>query len=136
MNSRLYCLAVLSFSFAVSGCSDTSNPSTGISVESATPAVFNTAGAPTVAFSVPDMMCPEGCGVKTKQILAEQGGVKDVFVDFETKTATVAIEEGKFDSDAAIAALVDHGFDHSTLKLDAAADVVAKPQAAAESTVQ
>jgi len=28
----------------------------------------------------------------------------------------VAVEEGKFDADAAIAALVDRGFEHSTLK--------------------
>jgi copper chaperone CopZ len=81
-----------------------------------TPTTFNVPGAPTVEFSVPDMSCPEGCGVKTKEILAKQPGAKEVVVDFDSKTATVAIEEGKFDTEAAIAALVDHGFDHSTLK--------------------
>ena len=54
--------------------------------------------------------------------VAKQAGVKDVLVDFDTKTATVAIEEGKFDSEAAIAALVDKQFDNSTLK-NAAASV-------------
>jgi copper chaperone CopZ len=128
-------IVVIAFAGGIGGCS-----SEQPSVPHATPAAFNIAGAPTVEFSVPDMMCPEGCGVKTKQILAEQSGVKDVIVDFESKTATVAIEEGKFDGADAIAALVDHGFDHSTLKSDAAAtevaDAVAKPQAAEEPAVQ
>jgi copper chaperone CopZ len=91
--------------------------------------VFNPAGAPIVQFSVPDMMCPESCAVKTKEILSKVPGAKDVIVDFETKTATVAIDEAKFDADVAIAALVDHGFDHSALKGDAA-DAPAKPHAA------
>jgi len=80
----------------------------------ATPAVFNTAGAPTVEFSLPDMMCPESCAAKAKEILAVQPGVKDVQIDFDTKTATVAIEEGKFDPDAALAALTDR-FAQATL---------------------
>jgi copper chaperone CopZ len=84
--------------------------------ESVTAVAFNVDGAPTVAFDVPDMMCPESCAVKTRQILSEQPGVQDVIVDFDTKTATVAIAEGEFDADAAIAALVDHGFDHSKQK--------------------
>ena len=62
------------------------------------------------------MMCPEGCGAKTKEILSEQPGAKEVVVNFDAKTATVAVEKDKFDADAAIAALVDHGFEHSTLK--------------------
>jgi copper chaperone CopZ len=105
-----------------------SNAPLDVAVESATPAAFNAAHAPTVEFSVPDMMCPEGCGVKIKEILAEQPGAKEVLVDFDSKTATVAIEEGKFDSQKAIAALVDHSFGQSTLKGDAAA----KPQVEAE----
>jgi copper chaperone CopZ len=125
----LSCLACLALSFPICGCTEATNSPAGISAESATPVSFNTAGAPTIAFSVPDMMCPEGCGVKTKQILAEQSGVKDVMIDFESKTATVAIEEGAFDSNAAIAALVDHGFDHSTLKEGTANKPIAKPQA-------
>ena len=95
-------------------------------------AVFNVAGAPTVEFSVPDMMCPEGCGEATKAILSEQPGAKEVLVDFDAKTATVAIEDGKFDAAQALAALVDHGFDHSTLKDEAGA----KPQAAESPVVQ
>jgi copper chaperone CopZ len=94
--------------------------------------VFNAEKAPTVEFSVPDMMCPEGCGVKVKEILAEQPGAKEVIVDFDSKTATVAIEEGKFDSQKAIAALVDHSFGQSTLK----GDVPTKPQAEAAPVVQ
>lgn len=78
--------------------------------------VFNVEGAPTVEFDVPDMMCEESCAVKVHEILSEQPGVKDSIVDFPARTATVAIEEGQFDADAAIAALVDYGFDHSALK--------------------
>jgi len=126
MSSRLYCLAVLVLSFVFSGCTETTNSPPEISAESVTPSIFNTAGAPTVEFSVPDMMCPEGCGAKTKEILAEQPGVKDVLIEFESKTAVVAVDDGEFDSDVALAALVDHGFDHSTLK---GVDSV-KPQAA------
>jgi copper chaperone CopZ len=96
---------------AIFGCSDAELETT-----EATPAAFNAAGGPTVEFSVPDMMCPDSCAVKTKEILAGQAGAKDVRVDFEAKTATVVVNEGEFDADAALAALVDHGFDHSTLK--------------------
>jgi copper chaperone CopZ len=68
------------------------------------------------------MMCPEGCGEKVKEILAEQPGAKEVLVDFDAKTATVAIESGgNFDTSAAVAALVDHGFKNSTLKGEASA---------------
>jgi copper chaperone CopZ len=80
-----------------------------------TAASFNTAGAPTVEFSVPDMMCPEGCAVEVKEILAKQPGAKDVLVDFEAKTATVAIDEGEFDSAQALAALIDKQFTNSSL---------------------
>jgi copper chaperone CopZ len=85
------------------------------------PASFNTEGAPTVEFTVPDMMCPEGCGEKVKEILSEQPGAKDVLVEFETKTVKVAVDKDKFDSKKAVAALVDHQFSHAALKdLDAA----------------
>ena len=62
------------------------------------------------------MMCAEGCGAKTKQILSKLAGAKDVYVDFDAKTATVAIEEGTFDVKLAVAELVDHGFEQSALK--------------------
>jgi copper chaperone CopZ len=99
---------------------------------SVTTAAFNPEGAPTVEFSVPDMMCPEGCGQKVMEILASRPGAKDAVVDFEAKIATVAVDEPEFDADAALAALVDHGFDHSKLKSNAAAT----PEAADETAVQ
>ena len=74
--------------------------------------------APTVAFDLPDMMCAEGCGAKVDEVLSEQPGAKEVLVDFDSKSATVVVDEGAFDSQAAIAALVDHGFEQSTLKSD------------------
>jgi copper chaperone CopZ len=93
------------------GCAQQeSNSNAGVEVS---PAVVNVAGAQLVQFSVPDMMCPEGCGEKVKEILAEQPGAKEVLVDFEAKTATVVIEDGKFDAKQAVAALVDHQFNHS-----------------------
>lgn len=82
----------------------------------ATPVAFNVSGAPTIEFSVPDMMCPTSCVAKTKEILSQQPGAKEVRVDFDTKTAIVAVESGDFNAEQAIAALVDHGFDHSTVK--------------------
>ena len=89
-------------------------------IEGATTAVaFNTAGAPTVEFDVPDMMCPEGCGAKVKEILSQQPGAREVVIDFDSKTAIVAVDQDRFDSDAALAALVDHSFDHSQLKAPA-----------------
>ena len=108
MNRRLF--FVLLGSTVIVGCSE------GLPQPKATPAVFNAAGAPTVEFSVPDMMCPEGCGVKTKEILSKPPGAKEVVVDFDAKTAIVAIEEGTFDPQQAVAALVDHGFGQSQLK--------------------
>jgi copper chaperone CopZ len=113
------------------GCAREDGKAPTADVIKTTPVAFNTTGAPTVEFSVPDMMCPEGCGVKVKEILAEQPGAKEVLVDFDTKTAKVAVEEGKFDSQKAIAALVDHSFGQSTVKSDAAT----KPQAEAAPVV-
>jgi copper chaperone CopZ len=84
--------------------------------DSMSAASFNASASPTVAFSVPDMICPEGCAVAVKELLARQPGVKEVFVDFDAKTATVAIEEGQFNAERALAALVDKQFDNSTLK--------------------
>ncbi len=44
------------------GCSQqqSTTQTTDVS-KSATPVVFNAAGAPTVEFNVPDMMCAESC---------------------------------------------------------------------------
>lgn len=118
MSARVYCLVMLVLSFAVAGCTEATNSPASISVESATPAVFNSTGAPTVEFSLPDMMCEDGCAMTVKDVLSKQSGAKDVVVDFDGKTATVAIEEGQFDADQAIAALVDKGFDNSKLKTE------------------
>jgi copper chaperone CopZ len=104
----------------------------------ATPAVFNAEGAPTVAFSVPDMMCEHACVPAVREVLAKQPGVKDVKVELETKTATVAVDESQFDAEAAVAALVDRQFKETKL-LTADASVNKAPpssgqDAAAEST--
>jgi len=107
---------MFTFVLLVAGCTQ-QNTETAVSADdSATAVAFNVDGAPTVEFNVPDMMCPEGCGAKTKEILSEQPGAKEVVINFEAKTATVAVEKDKFDTEAAIAALVDYGFENSTLK--------------------
>jgi copper chaperone CopZ len=66
-----------------------------------------------VTFSVPDMMCEESCAVKVREVLSEQPGVEQVQVDFPSRTATVLANRLRFDADAAVAALVDHGFDEA-----------------------
>lgn len=82
-----------------------------------TEVAFNVAGAPTYEFNVPSMMCPEGCAPKVREALAEQPGVKEVRVVYETKTATVAVDLDQFDPQAAIAELEDeYGFADTTLK--------------------
>jgi copper chaperone CopZ len=109
-------IALLGVVMLAMGCGQQSAPSREVSSAS-TPAVFNAAKLPTVAFNAPDMMCPDGCGEKVKEILSEQPGAKEVVVDFDNKMATVAIEDGsKFDSNAALAALADHGFKNSSVK--------------------
>jgi copper chaperone CopZ len=118
MTSRRYSLAMLTLSFAVSGCSEATNEPAGVSVESTTSAVFNVEGAPTVAFSVPDMMCEESCVPTVRKTLAGQPGVKDVKVELATKTATVAVNQDEFDPEAAIAALVDLQFKKTKLATD------------------
>lgn len=88
---------------------------------------FNAVGAPTIDISVPGMMCPHGCAPKVHEALAGQPGVLDVKVVYETKTATVAVEEGAFDANAAIAILEDeYGFTGSSL-----VETTAKPESAA-----
>jgi copper chaperone CopZ len=114
------------------GCSKEAAQST-VSEADLTRAAYKKAGSQVVEFSVPDMMCPEGCGAKVKEILSQQPGAKDVFVDFPSKTAIVAIEKEKFDSKQALDALVDHQFKKSTVK-DATSPVAdSKAQADAKS---
>src|SRR3954451_17510461 len=117
------------------GCSQ-SNQQTGDLSQSTNPVSFNTAGAPTVEFSVPDMMCPDGCGEKVKEILSEQPGAKDVLVDFPAKTAKVAVDKDKFVAKQAVAALVDHQFKNSTLKDATASALAPSPPAADVKSVQ
>jgi copper chaperone CopZ len=101
-------------------------------VQNATPTTaFNVAGAPTVEFSVPDMMCADGCGAAVEATLAKQPGALDVDVVFETKSAIVAVDEDKFDADKAVAALVDKMFPNSKLK----SAELAKPHAASDAVV-
>jgi copper chaperone CopZ len=109
------------------GCSEQAKQEP-VATNAIKPASFNTEGAPTIEFTVPDMMCPEGCGEKVKEILSEQPGAKDVLVEFETKTVKVAVDKDKFDSTKAVAALKDHQFGHSALKDLDAASPPAAPQ--------
>jgi copper chaperone CopZ len=114
---------------ALVGCSRQAERIPTSNSNSVNATAFNVANAPTVQFSAPDMMCPEGCGEKVKEILSEQPGAKEVIVDFDAKTATVATEgDGKFDANAAVAALVDHGFKNSSVKSDSATTANAKQQ--------
>jgi copper chaperone CopZ len=76
---------------------------------------FNTDGAPTVEFSVPDMMCEHSCVPTVRETLAAQPGVKDVKVELTSKTATVAVDKDKFDPEKAVAALVDLQFTETEL---------------------
>ncbi|MBX3434972.1 MAG: heavy-metal-associated domain-containing protein [Pirellulales bacterium] len=80
--------------------------------EEATPE-FNAAGLPTVEISVPGMMCEKSCVPTVRESLAGRPGVKEVRVDLATKTATVAIEAEQFDADAAVADLLDQGFEET-----------------------
>jgi copper chaperone CopZ len=113
MESRLHCLAIFTLSLALAGC--TSSESSQSGSVATTQVVFNPSGAPTVEFSVPDMMCEASCAAKVREILSEQAGVKDVKVDFPNKVAFVAVDEGLFDEKNAIAQLVDHQFTNSTV---------------------
>jgi copper chaperone CopZ len=118
------------------GCSRPSpdqSPNASVPV---TPVSFNASGAPTVEFSVPDMMCPEGCGAKVKEILSQQPGAKDVIVDFPAKKAIVAVDKDKFDAKQAVAALVDHQFKKSTLKDAASNSTASSTVPSASKTVQ
>ncbi|MGL4514494.1 MAG: heavy-metal-associated domain-containing protein [Lacipirellulaceae bacterium] len=95
--------------------------------EAVQPAAFNSAGAPTVAFDVPDMVCEHMCAPKVRETLAAQPGVVDVKVDVETKLATVAVDEALFDAEKAVAALVAAEFAGTALHAEAAQPVVEEP---------
>jgi len=100
------------------GCQTKSAPKT-LEVEKTevetTPVTFNVEGAPTAKFHVPDMMCQFACPPAVKNVLTAQTGVKDVKIDFESRTVIVSIDETKFDAEAAVAALVDYQFSNTKL---------------------
>jgi copper chaperone CopZ len=106
---------LLAFVVGIAGCADTTVTTNDAEKPKATPTAFNTVGAPTIQFSVPDMMCEDSCAVAVHDTLAAQPGAVEVQVDFPNRLATVAIEEGKFDSQAALAALLDKQFTEAKL---------------------
>ena len=106
----------LSLALLTIGCQGGQTPAPESSAVEATAASFNKEGAPTVTIEVPDMMCQYSCVDAVKTALTEQPGVKEVRVDFETKQATVAIDQASFDGEAAVASLVDYQFTNSKLK--------------------
>ncbi|NOY30207.1 MAG: heavy-metal-associated domain-containing protein [Planctomycetes bacterium] len=89
-------------------------PDTSATV-SATPVTFNTGGAPTVTFEVPDMMCQYSCVDAVKTALASQPGVREVRIDFEARQATVVVDQATFNGEAAVASLVDYQFTNSKM---------------------
>ena len=76
---------------------------------------FNVDDAPTAELEVPDMHCQYSCAAKVKEVLTAQPGVIDVKIDFDSKTAIVAVDKAKFDGEAAVAALVDYQFSNTKL---------------------
>src|SRR5262245_44640351 len=132
LRTTLVCLSLT----LIAGCSETATQAPTVDSAAVTKTSFNASGAPTVEFSVPDMMCPEGCGTKVKEILSQQPGAKDVVVDFPAKKAIVAVDKDKFDAKQAIAALVDHQFKNSTLKDATSGATAAAPAAPEPKSVQ
>ena len=104
--------AILCLALCVTGCAEHGAVD---NLQSTHKAAFNTSQLPTVEFALPDMMCEEGCAEAVEDILVAQPGIEDVRVDFEAKSATVAIDEQSFDSQQVVAALVDKGFENSAL---------------------
>jgi copper chaperone CopZ len=100
---------------ALIGCADSNVTTTDATKPEATAVAFNVAGAPTVQFEVPDMMCEESCAKAVRETLAAQPGAKEVVVDFPKKIATVAIDAETFSSDDALAALLDKQFTEAKL---------------------
>jgi copper chaperone CopZ len=108
-----YRLAVIGLFVAFVAGVGVSSQEPAISQPPNLPVAFKAAGAPTVEFSLPDMMCEDGCAWTVKDILSKQPGARDVRVDFEARKATVAIDDAKFDSQSALAELIDKGFMNS-----------------------
>ena len=112
------CVMLAMFAVLVVGCQTELPTTSEESTAKASPVAFNVEGAPTVAFSVPDMMCEFSCVEQVKKALSSEPGVKDVQVDYEAKRATVAVDREQFDAERAIATLVDYQFTNSKLVAD------------------
>lgn len=80
-----------------------------------TPVAFNAGDLPTVKLVVPGIHC-EFCAANVKETLAGVDGVKEIQIDVDTKTATVAVDQTAFDSEKAITALADANFADTTLE--------------------
>ncbi len=113
-----WCVTFATFAVLVAGCQTELSTTSEESTAKASPVAFNVEGAPTVAFSVPDMMCEFSCVEQVKKALSSEPGVKDVQVDYEAKRATVAVDREQFDAEGAIATLIDYQFTNSQLVAD------------------
>ncbi len=107
------------------GCQSQRSTTSEESSAQTTSVAFNVEDAPTVTFSVPDMMCEFSCVEQVQEALTAQPGVKEVQVDFAAKRATVAVDPDEFETEAAIATLVDYQFTNSQLIEDDGKQIVA-----------
>ena len=105
---RFFSVLLLTVSTLLVGCQNQQPPEEP-AAPATEPVVFNEAGAPTVVLAVEGMACEE-CAKTVRGVLTEQPGVVDAVVDLPAKRATVAISEGEFDAEAAIAALADKSY--------------------------
>jgi copper chaperone CopZ len=112
----LICLALGSF-LICTGCAEQAAPPAA--APAAEPVSFNTEGLPVVEIDVPGLHC-ENCSATACTLLADVPGVVDVKADPETKKATIAVDQSKFDSEAARTALEDQ-FGEATIVDDHAA---------------
>ena len=119
--SRLW-IAMLALGMIV-GCGDTKKDDKKVEPvkegekKAQAPADTDAAQVTQVSFTVPTMECAINCAPKVKSTLSEQPGfVKDVTIDIETHTATIEVEKGKFNAEAAIAALAEAGYEGATIK--------------------
>ena len=105
---RFFSVLLLTVSALLVGCQN-QQPTEEPAAPATEPVVFNEAGAPTVVFAVEGMACGE-CAKTVRGVLTEQPGVVDAMVDLPAKRATVAISEGDFNPEAAIAALAEKSY--------------------------
>lgn len=125
MSKFISCVAVLALvvgcgEYAADSPSATGDVSSSSSAELAgtdsesevTEVAFNVADDPTVAIEVPGMHC-EACAASIEKTLVAEPGVKDIKLNVEKKTATVAIDESAFDTSKAIESLASAGWDEA-----------------------